>query len=416
MKKKSFITAIAILLFLILLGNFYHLYNFARGCWGWAIGDWLVNFQAGFVRRGLSGYLTGLLSGLFHLKLNMTMMLLQMMFYAACMSVFFLLFYRKKLNAWFLAALFSPATLLFTVFDANAAGRKEIILFFLFAVYLLLLKKGALKSVYAVLIFSIALLAATLFHELVFFYTPYFFLAAWLQAQTDHTPFNVSKSILAVAGSWLIILPIYFFGRNIDGYAICEGLKAQGLPDSICLGILSWPADYGVKNVIQFAGESHYLFVYGTTFLLSLIPFLLLVRSLNVPGITLKRFTVVLFFLLVFSSPLFFLAVDWGRWLNIHFMLLLFSATLLLKNNTAETGSNILAEFPEVPRLWTGKTTFSKSLNNTVFFVLALSYVAFWSMPHFGYSPVFSLTKNFYSVKHLATDVFHALFHFFKSL
>ena len=406
MKNKFWVPALLCFIILVTAGYIFNAFTIAERCWGWVIGDWLINFSGGFVRRGLSGFTMMQLSDLLNIKLNYTAMWVQVALYVGFMLLLYLSFFRKKINAWFVLVLLSPATLLFAIFDPNAAGRKEIILFFIFALYLFCLRRKLLQSIGGTILFSTLLLIATLFHELVFFYTPYFILAAYLESKISNTPINISKPLLVVAGSCIIMLPLYFFGKSINGAAICSSLMARGLPDSICLGTLSWPAEYGYKNVIHFARESNYLFVYGTTFILSLLPFLLQIHYLKHPAITIRRFAIIFSALLIFSLPLFLLAVDWGRWLHIHFMLMLLIATMFLKDQPVSWKNQPVS----IPRMWPARTTFPGFTNNLFFVLFVIAYTSLWSMPHFGNSKVFSLTKNFYSIKHLLTDLARQVF------
>ena len=169
------------------------LYFYTMQCDGWVIGDWLINYEAGFVRRGLSGFLIIGLSDLINLKPNITVGLIQTVLYVAYMSIFYFLSSRKKMTVWFCILLLSPVTLLFPILNMPATGRKEIILYFLFLLYVLLLEKKMMKSRLAILFFSAALLVATLFHELIFFYTPYFIVAAWLKSKIDNDPNTIGN-------------------------------------------------------------------------------------------------------------------------------------------------------------------------------------------------------------------------------
>ena len=124
--------------------------------------------------------------------------------------------------------------------------------------------------------------------------------------------------------------------------------------------------------------------------------------------INLKKFFAVFAVLLLFTTPMFVYAVDWGRWINIHFMLLLFTSTLLL--DKLQIGEEKLTGFPPISACWIGQTPGVRKAAAMVIFILALSYCVLWSMPHFGPAKVFSLTGNFYAVKHMLTDVLKSLF------
>jgi len=403
--RKKFIVPLLFSFFILVLAGFIdNVHYIAKDCLGWVLGDWLINYSAGFVRRGLSGEIMIWLSNVLNLKLNYTVMWFQVILYSGFLTMFFLLFYRKKLTAWFVVALLSPATILFVVFDQFASGRKEIILFLIFAIYLLVLDRKPLSNLSA-LLFSILLLLATLFHELVFFYTPYFILAAYLASRLHGASFKAGKALPLVVGALVVMIPVYFFGQRIDGYTICNDLKGRGLPDTVCLGPLGWPDDYGWKNVIQFARESNYLFVYGSTFLLSLIPFLFLIHSIRSVEVNFRNFFLTFPLLLLFTIPMFLFAVDWGRWIHIHMMMLLMTSTLLLKKQV--TDFTWREEVVELPHL---RLSLTRRMNHLAFILLVLAYIAFWSMPHFGNSDVFSLKKNFYSIKHIFTHIFHSTF------
>ncbi len=384
MKNKFLIPLISFFFIAVITGYLYALYFYTIKCDGWITGDWLVNFQAGFVRRGLCGYLILGLSDFLKLKPNFTVMWIQIAIYIAYMLVLFLLLYRKEINIWFLILLLSPVTLRFTILDPRTVGRKEIILLLLYGLYILCLNRKVLKSYLVIFLFSAALLIATLFHELVFFYTPYFILAAYLKAKIDDEPFHFLKTVLVISGSFLIMIPIYLFGKTINGSVICSGLMEKGLSDNICKGILApWTKDFGMKDALIHAKEHGYYPAYGTCLFLGLLPFALYIKYSKNYIAPLKKFLVAFLFLFLFSFPLFLFAIDWGRWLNIHFMLLLFTSTLLLKDISYESKVNWSNEYLAIPLLWKSEVTLFKLSNNVVFVLLSISYIILWSMQHF---------------------------------
>lgn len=409
MKNKAIIKIVSIFFLLIIIRYLFILYSYAVNCDGWVVGDWLINFQAGFVRRGLSGYLIIGLSDILGVKANFMVMAVQALFFIGFILLLYKLIYRKQINIWFLILLFSPVTLLFPIIDIAAAGRKEIILFFLFALYILLLKKDSFRSRFLIYTFSFILLIATLFHELVFFYTPYFLLAAYLKNKIDNKPFVLRKWLLIISGSFFVMFPIFFWGKTIDGAAICADLAGKGLSENICNGVLSFQkpglingVNYNANVGFNYANAAEHLFVYGTALILGLLPLLFNIKFLKNSIITLRNFFIVFIFLFLFSALLFLTAVDWGRWINIHFILLLLTFTLLLKDNSSDQMPNWSNEYLILPRLWKTKGHSSVLLNNAVFLVIVLLYLTLWHMEHYG---IFSL---FY------TDVYSSLLHFFK--
>ncbi len=395
MKNKFIVPVLFIFFLLIVPVYFLILHSFAIVCNGWIIGDWLINFDGGFVRRGLSGYLILKLSDLLNVKPNFTVMAVQMTIYLSYMAVLFFLIYRKKINVWFILMLLSPVTVLFPIHSSSAAGRKEIILFFLFALFILCLQKKILKSPFIILLFFLAILVATSFHELFFFFMPYFIAASYLKSKIDNEPFHFRKMLLVISGSFLMIILFCLFGKNINGSVICSSLMARGLPDNICHGILSWPENYSFKDALKYAMEGHYISVYGTELFLGLVPFVLFIKYLKDPVLRLKQFFIAFLFLFLFSSPMFLLAIDWGRWINIHFVLLLFTSTLLLEDNL-ELKGGWAQEYIAIPRLWKSVSSKPTFTNNSFFCVIAFFYLTSWEMYYYNGNSI--LTLHFYKL------------------
>jgi len=297
---------------------------------GWIITDWLLNFKGGFIRRGLSGFFMFILADLIKLDIKTLVFFVQSLLYLGYMIFFFFLFFGKKINGWFLILLLLPTTLRFSIFDKMTIGRKEIILFFIFNFFLLIQEKNLLNSFFKTFFFLMAFVG-TLFHELFFFYTPYFIFASYLKCKLDNKTFNPHHSLFIISGSFLSVLVLILFGQPINNFLICDYLLSKGLNKNICSGILAFSENFTVVDVWLFAKSNNYFWYYSRNLFLSLLPFLLFIKSIKSRIISVRKFLLIFSFLFSFSLPLFLLALDWGRWIYIHLMLLMFVSTLLLK-------------------------------------------------------------------------------------
>lgn len=390
MKNKYLIRILSGFFILIILIYIANLYHCAKLYHGYVIGDWLINFSGGFVRRGLSGYFTLKLSELSGIQAHFMVNFVQIFFYLLYMIILYFLLKGKKMDLWFIILLLSPVTLLFPVIDVAAVGRKEIILFSLFGLYLLCLQKGLQNYTFTTVAFSIALLIATLFHELVFFYIPYFLIAAFIHSAMNNRPFPYS-SLFVVSGSLLAVIPLFLFGKSINGEVICADLTAKGLNSKLCSGILSGPNEYTIGYILEQARWAHYYFNYGICIVLGIIPFVFFIHSRKSKVVTVKKFLLAFLLLILFTIPLFLLAFDWGRWIHIHFMLILFTCTLLLQDKIpADPWNN---ERLIIPSLWKSSSAASAALNKCVFLVLCFFYLSFWQMKHFNAFAVFSMER-----------------------
>jgi hypothetical protein len=97
---------------------------FQDGGHNWGIGEWLINYNGGFVRRGLAGQF------LFTFTNNGKVALAILIFFQFAIVAyvsFFVLhhFLRDKFSWWELAVALNPAGLLAIAWDSNLLVRKE---------------------------------------------------------------------------------------------------------------------------------------------------------------------------------------------------------------------------------------------------------------------------------------------------
>ena len=99
-----------------------------------SLSDWLINYEGGFVRRGLIGELITNFSIMLSLKLRDTILIFQLLFFTS--YYFLIILFCKNLlqNRLIILAIFSPIFILYPVAEIEALGRKELIIFFLVAI------------------------------------------------------------------------------------------------------------------------------------------------------------------------------------------------------------------------------------------------------------------------------------------
>ena len=136
----------------IIIFNFY---NFTKELSVGQYSDWLINYQGGFVRRGLIGEVLYQIHSLLSVRLDLiifiTVSLLYVLFYKNFLKII------KTLNYHFLNILiiFSPLSFVWPVMEEKASGRKDIIFLFLLSVVALNLKKiDFYKQKYLIILFS----------------------------------------------------------------------------------------------------------------------------------------------------------------------------------------------------------------------------------------------------------------------
>ncbi|MGE8434471.1 hypothetical protein [Chryseobacterium joostei] len=284
---------------------------------GYILADWLINYEdGGFKRRGLSGSFFFILQDITGFSLNYIVYFFQFMI----ISLFFWLYAKliryKVTDLLYLSLLLSSIGFVGLLNTVTYVGKKEFIVFLLFTYFVYLLDNNRLTK-YKEYIFCILLFISTLLHEVTLFYTPYFAIALYVKSGK----IEVRRYIKFFLSVFIPAAVIILLGKNVNEGMSLEILSKRGVHPTY--GIFYWNID-----------ERQYIKEHLNEYLLY---FISLGISIVHIAYYLKYLTnrKILFILLsgafIFSLPLFYLAIDWGRWMYIHMMLLIVLFALLLK-------------------------------------------------------------------------------------
>ncbi len=286
---------------------------------GFRIGDWLVSYEPGFARRGLLGSPIIAATDALDTTPERIVLGIQAALYALLFALLFLLARGKRLNVWFLAFLFSPAALLFPLYDEAVIGRKDVLFFVVFAFYALWMPRPALWTATVAFVLGAA---TTLTHEMFFFLTPYFFVMRLLQASTRRADLlRFAPELSLFAGALAALLLVVSIGADLRGDAQCAALLARGFDENLCTGIMRYPTRTIGESMRETAitiGQNGYLRAYPIAAALAALPLLPLFafNRQRVP----RAAAVGIIAAIAFTLPLFVTVLDWGRLLNIHVM------------------------------------------------------------------------------------------------
>lgn len=355
------------------------LWDFDAAGNGFILGDWLVNYQdGGFKRRGLSGSILFWLQDLTGLGLTQMVYGIQMILHLSILYFIVRTLKTKQISLLFFTLIISPLAFLMYFNDPAIVGRKELIFICIFTYYLSQLYHQKLTQGKEIIIYS-ALAVATFLHEITVFYVPYFILAHYiLVGQIDlkrYFLFFVSVGFPAVF--------IFLMGGQTNEGETLGLLLARGVtlePYSI----FSFSNDLWVQfdkykaNMLGYA-----LFV--PSMIIGLVHYGIYLRQ----EAQLKDSKVIWYFLaiILYSLPLFVLACDWGRWLNIHFILLLFI---------------LMIKLPEVNQNPVRSKAIVPFIGRNLQYTLLILFLGIWSVRHFSaglsYRGVItSLFRNLYN-------------------
>ena len=347
---------------------------------GWTPGDWLVNYEGGFVRRGLPGECLLQAAHLLHLSPVLLGSLLPLAFYALLYVALWQLYRRSSGDLWTFAALVSPATLAFPILDPTGAFRKELILLLALALLLLWLARGPVKDGPLIVFLTAVGSVAILSHEGLLPYLVYLIGALWIGLGDLRRVIKVAVlPVLATLATLLTVL--HHRGNTAEEQAICSSLG--NAPPLVCSGSIAYLAngtDVARSDVLRNVHAYHYMVYYPLLAVLAALPLgamaYRLVRDRKfAPALRIIAGTAAVAFLA--SLPLFLYAMDWGRWIYIHvvsiFLLLLFldvreqaSAPLRIE---ADAANAAVLGYPR----WTPAAL--------------LLYATCWNIPHYGNYP-----------------------------
>lgn len=351
-------------------------YVLAQNWNGWMIGDWLLNYEHGFIRRGLFGAIIVGLNQYLDFQINYFIFMGQCAIFLLFLVTFMLLLINKSIGFWYVIACLAPGFLLFNYYDGMSVGRKEILLYAVVAIWCLVLQKYK-PSTLTIAVFATLLFALTLSHEMVLFFVPYFIVALWLsyppKAKHDY------MQIIALAVSPLLAIGLLFLlAYPISEHSMCATFLKLGAREDICQGIISYGTDASLQAVwlrlrqLELGGQLHFIALIPVI----VAPFYLTIRVTPSLGVKVKKIRSTFFGLFCFTIPLFLVSVDWGRWLAIHITLF----TIILAQHLPTKQANVKQQCANVANV--GRTAGAAHSNILLLLITAASIVAF----NFSYS------------------------------
>ncbi|WP_440920173.1 hypothetical protein [Candidatus Pelagibacter sp.] len=336
-KEKTIFNFLAIYLIILLVFSYFFLFTKHQVGNDSTISEWLINYEGGFTKRGLIGQIAIEISRLFNLNLRITIFFLQSF---VCTIYFILLFNflkNLKLEKIVILSIFTPIFILYPVAEIEVLARKEIIIFSLYLIYLLVPNRNILKIFSFIVFTSISMLV----WEPVIFFFPIIFLLEIIEKNIENYDVHFYKILFLFVPS-LMIASIFIFDplNEIEWNMMASILKSEF--DQNC-----YMSCFLLKSkstiIQQFQGNygSYSLEVFIRYFFIILIgfyPLFTLIKNSKINNYNLVlfkhfvSFSKILLFSLTPVILLFAMGYDWGRWVNISYIFLLIIFFQLLKH------------------------------------------------------------------------------------
>ena len=371
-----------------------------------SISDWLINYEGGFVRRGLIGELITNFSIMLSFKLRDTILIFQLLFFTS--YYFLIILFCKNLlqNRLIILAVFSPIFILYPVAEIEALGRKELIIFLIFLSYLLTdIKNFKVQIIYKVILFPISILI----WEPVFIFFSFVFLIDLFVFQIR----NFDKKFFYLIASYLIsiflVILIYLNPFSQENHNVMRDFLNNEFGE-ICYMSCDFVGQQSSNSFSELYQTFlvKFKFIYALRYLIIILigffPLYLLSTYSNINHkkqiLIISKFKNLFFpFLLAFlpSTVLYLVMYDWARVVHISYSFSLLTFLFLIKENFIEfSKQNVQLNY--ISKL-------SKKIFILVFFLFAFSWNPKVVMPDdVASKPIYATPYKFY--KYFIRDKF----------
>ena len=335
------------------------------------VSEWLINYEGGFTKRGLIGQIAIHIGEFLNISLRQSILFFQIFSIGLYYLLLINFFKSVKFNKIILLSIFTPIFLLYPVAEIEVLGRKEIIIFSFYLIYLTL-QNFRQKNYFRIFLLPLLMLV----WEPVIFFFIFWLIVDYIEDAFEKNYKSLFKYLLTyipaiLIGAYIALNPISEIAHKNMAIFLKENFNENCYMS--CALLLSKSSIYDQFqanfNLLNFEIFLRYFLI----ILIGFGPLFLLIKFSQFRGLNNKIF----FFSVV--PPIFILFMmmsDWGRIVNIFYTFSIISFLYLYKKKLVKFDNEILGSF------------FIKVLNKkyiyTIFFVIFC----------FGWNPKTSLTGD----------------------
>ena len=346
----------------------------------WKMGDWLINYQGGMVRRGLLGELIYQLAHITKINPGIYVVLFQMFFFTVFFAFSYVLLKRQDSLLPYALLIFSPYIFTFQINDLAGGFRKEIIFFAIlsFIVWSATVRENKSFENF----FYITLLvypAVILTHEMLILFMPYLLVVYVMTTKLTKKKF-FRITFLLIPSIFALLVTIYY--SEITTSQVGEIFNSIARENYALNGgaIAHLDKDVSYLRSVLRDNLSLGLNVPGYVFIaaFSLLAFIPISKKLSL--IINNKFSLFLILIsLLGTIGLNFFVADWGRSIYIN-LVSIFILSLMIPQTIENNQAHGVIK--------------SVNIFSILFFII---YVFFWHIPHVG-SPHAAYAKSFRTI------------------
>ena len=365
-----------------------------------SLSDWLINYEGGFVRRGLIGELITNFSSILSLKLRDSILIFQLVFFLSYYLLIILFCKNLAQNRLIILAIFSPIFILYPVAEIEALGRKELIIFTIFLSYLFFdIKNFQVQLTYKLLLFPISILT---WEPIIFFFS-FIFLIDLFVFQIKNFDKKFFYILFSYFASIFLVMLIYFNPFPIENYNTMKNFLESEFGEACYMscGFVGQQSANSFSELYKMFYEK-FKFSYALRYLLIIIVgfFPLSFLYAYSKAKSKKKLFIVskfknlffpFFLALLPSTVLYLIMYDWARVVHISYTFSILTFLYLTKKNLIEFSSQKI------------RINFISKLSKKFFILVFLVFSFSWNpkvvMPDdVASKPVYAIPYKFYKL------------------
>jgi hypothetical protein len=343
MNIKKFNNYFFIYLFLLFLFGIFWLYIKHSVGNDSTISEWFINYQGGFIKRGLIGEICFQIAKYFGLSLRFVIFLFQSLIYPIFLILIYRFFRNIPTNLIIILSIFTPIFLLYPVAEIEVLARKETFVFIGLILFLNISNFNYSSNLPLYYVFFVLPIICLIWEPVVFFFP---FIASVLVIRLRHNQITALLSKIIVCFIPALVLSVIIVTNPItpENHSILANSLKENFGEDCymsCAMLLSRSSIISqfVQNFesVTFDGLIRYpliiLIGFGPIFLLSLN------SKLKTKILFFEYFNNLFYPILLLLTPVLFLFAmggDWGRWVNISYTFTVLFYFYLLQNNLLE--------------------------------------------------------------------------------
>jgi len=302
------------------------------------ISEWLINYSGGFTKRGIIGEISIFFSRLFDQNLRDVIYIFQLSVIGIYYILIYLFFKNLYLERYFLLSIFSPIFLIYPVAEIEVLARKEVFIFILFILHALISTlNNNLKRISKLVILPLSILI----WEPVVFFLPLWIFIDLVNLKEKNYKRNLFNELIFYFPGLLIAIIFIINPLTPEEHFQMEQVLKNEFKEVCYMSCALLKNKSSIYQQFEANFGKYSLEVFVRYFLIILIGFgplftLVYYSRLKIEkNIFPKNINLLSIFLFLLSPVLLLFAMgyDWGRWVNISYLMCLITYFYLYKNN-----------------------------------------------------------------------------------